>query len=205
MWRVMTGCHNDITLSFLLAGHTKFGPDWCFGLFKRRFCRTRVDCLADIVQVATAASSTGILTPQLCGDEAGNMLIPRRDWMAFLSEWFWKLMGLKKFHHFQFKASREVLCRENVASEVTIFNLLKGPAALPDTLPTIIQPSGLSQQSKEYLFQEIREFVYQDYQDLVCPEPSQSSSKAPAPPAPIAPAKSSTSTATSTATTRTPG
>ena len=48
--------------------------------------------------------------------------------------------GLKKIHHFQFKASGEVLCRENVASEVTIFSLLKGPAALPDTQPTIIQP-----------------------------------------------------------------
>ena len=147
------------------------------------------------MQVATAASSTGILTPQLCGDEAGNVLVPSRDWTAFLSEWSWKLVGLKKFHHFQFKTSGEVLCHENVASEVTIFNLLKGPAALPDTLPTIIQPSSLSQQRKEHLFQ-IREFVDQDYQD---------STKTPAPPAPKHPAKPSTSVTTSTATTRTPG
>ena len=205
MWRVMTGCHSDITLLFLLTGHTKFGPDWCLGLFKRRFHRTRVDCLADIVQVTKAALSTGILTPQLGSDEAGNVLVPSRDWMAFLSEWFRKLVGLKKFHHFQFKASGEVLCCENGASEVTIFSLLKGPAALPDTLPTIVQPSGLSQQRKGYLFQEIQEFVNQDYQDLVCPESPQSFTKAPAPPAPEDPAKPSTSAATSTATTRTPG
>ena len=95
MWRVVTGRHN-ITLSFSLPGHTKFGPDWCLGFFKRRFRRTRVDCMADIVQVATAASSTGILTPQLCGDEAGNVLVPSRDWTAFLSEWFWKLVGLRR-------------------------------------------------------------------------------------------------------------
>ena len=201
----MTGCHSDIALLFLLAGHTKFGPDWCLGLFKRRFHRTRVDCLADIVQVTTAALSTGILTPQLGSDEAGNVLVPSRDWMAFLSEWFQKLVGLKKFHHFQFKASGEVLCCENGASEVMIFSLLKGPAALPDTLPTIVQPSGLSQQRKGYLFQEIQEFVDQDYQDLVCPESPQSFTKAPAPPAPEDPAKPSTSAATSTATTRTPG
>ena len=31
MWRVVTGRHN-ITLSFSLPGHTKFGPDWCLGL-----------------------------------------------------------------------------------------------------------------------------------------------------------------------------
>ena len=95
MWRVVTGRHN-ITLSFSLPGHTKIGPDWCLGFFKRRFRKTRVDCMADIVQVATAASSTGILTPQLCGDEAGNVLVPSRDWTAFLSEWFWKLVGLRR-------------------------------------------------------------------------------------------------------------
>jgi len=29
---VMTGQHDEIPLSFLLAEHTKFAPDWCFGL-----------------------------------------------------------------------------------------------------------------------------------------------------------------------------
>ena len=31
-WRAITGRHTDITLSFLVVGHTKFSPDWCFGL-----------------------------------------------------------------------------------------------------------------------------------------------------------------------------
>ena len=30
-WRVMSGLHKNITLSFLVVGHTKFAPDWCFG------------------------------------------------------------------------------------------------------------------------------------------------------------------------------
>ena len=33
-WRAITGRHTDITLSFLVVGHTKFSPDWCFGLLK---------------------------------------------------------------------------------------------------------------------------------------------------------------------------
>ena len=36
LWRVLTGLHNNITLSFMIAGHTKFSPDWCFGLLKKR-------------------------------------------------------------------------------------------------------------------------------------------------------------------------
>ena len=37
MWRVMTGLHKEIQLSFLLVGHTKFAPDWYFCLFKQLF------------------------------------------------------------------------------------------------------------------------------------------------------------------------
>ena len=41
-WRVLAGLHDEIELSFLVVGHTKFSPDWCFGLFKRAFRRTKV-------------------------------------------------------------------------------------------------------------------------------------------------------------------
>lgn len=36
LWRVMTGLHCAIEYNFLLAGHTKFSPDWCFGLVNRK-------------------------------------------------------------------------------------------------------------------------------------------------------------------------
>ena len=32
MWRVLTGLHREIKISFLPVGHTKFASDWCFGL-----------------------------------------------------------------------------------------------------------------------------------------------------------------------------
>ena len=42
MWRVLTGRHKRITLSFMLTGHTKFSCDWCFGLFKWLFRKEEV-------------------------------------------------------------------------------------------------------------------------------------------------------------------
>ena len=36
LWLVMTGRHKNASLSFMLVGHTKFGPDRFFALFKRR-------------------------------------------------------------------------------------------------------------------------------------------------------------------------
>ena len=36
LWRVMNGLHEEINYNFLLPGHTKFAPDWCFGLLKQK-------------------------------------------------------------------------------------------------------------------------------------------------------------------------
>ncbi|KAL0964106.1 hypothetical protein UPYG_G00318760 [Umbra pygmaea] len=38
-----TQIHHRLDLHFLIAGHTKFTPDWCFGLIEEGFRKTRVD------------------------------------------------------------------------------------------------------------------------------------------------------------------
>lgn len=48
MWRVLTEQHEEITISFLPVGHTKFFPDAGFGMLKRKFRMTKVGCLSDI-------------------------------------------------------------------------------------------------------------------------------------------------------------
>ena len=39
-WRTIVGLHWSILYSFLVAGHTKFSPDWCFGLAKQASRKT---------------------------------------------------------------------------------------------------------------------------------------------------------------------
>ena len=51
IWRLANGFNEKASISFMLAGHTKFAPDWCFGLFKRQYRRTLVSSLKDIEQV----------------------------------------------------------------------------------------------------------------------------------------------------------
>ena len=63
MWRVLTGRHKQITLSFLIVGHTKFSPDTCFGLIKRLYRRTYVGCLDDISKMVS--NSSVVNKPQL--------------------------------------------------------------------------------------------------------------------------------------------
>jgi hypothetical protein len=42
MYRVLSGKHKSITLSFMLVGHTKFSPDGYFGLIKKKYRRSKV-------------------------------------------------------------------------------------------------------------------------------------------------------------------
>ena len=69
----MTGLHKSITLSFLVVGHTKFAPDWCFGLLKKQMRMTKVGTLTNIAKVVKESATVNV--PQLCGAEVGSVLV----------------------------------------------------------------------------------------------------------------------------------
>ena len=177
MWRVLTGLHHKITISFMVVGHTKFAPDGCFGMLKRTFCKTEVSSLTDIEQVVQ--SSLVVNECQLVGSQAGNVIVPVRDWANFLSPRFCRLVGVKQYHHFHFSTSFCGVAKLQKHSGATEDEqlLLKDPHWKPDAadLPPVIQPTGLSLERKQYLFEKIREFCREDTRDLVCPNPSQAS------------------------------
>lgn len=59
VWRVGTGKSTKCSLSFMLAGHTKFTPDCFFGLFKRRYRHCNVCTLDDVCRVVLSSTVTG--------------------------------------------------------------------------------------------------------------------------------------------------
>ncbi|XDV33088.1 hypothetical protein PO909_003653 [Leuciscus waleckii] len=169
----MHGKHQSITLSFMLAGHTKFAPDAMFGLFKRKYRNSKVDCLADIENVVRKASPSGVLIPQLCGDEAGNVIVPMFGWDTYLLQFFRKLPSIKSLHHIDCRADGTVMCKTLSESEPVTHKLLKcNLADVPCEKPATLKPEGLREERKKYLFHDIREFVAENYRDLVCPDPN---------------------------------
>ena len=80
-WRVMVGLNDNITMSFLIVGHTNFSPNWCFGLLKRAFRRTRVGCLDDIARVVE--KSANVNHAQLEGTQDGKTLVPTYTWAEY--------------------------------------------------------------------------------------------------------------------------
>lgn len=177
-WRVMTRKHVTISVNFMPPGHTKFAPDWCFGLLKRKFRRSEVHCLDDLCEVVHQSTPVKkVNVPQIVGTERGDVVVRSYDWQGFFGRHFKTLIGMKKIGHFRFSAEQPgtVLYRETLADVEVAFPLVPNVQAVPNDLadtPAVIPPPGLSQDRRRYLFCSIREFVRDGAKDIVAPDPN---------------------------------
>ena len=154
-WRILCGLNKKITLSFLIVGHTKFSPDWCFGLFKQLYRRTKIGCLNDVAQVVER--SAVVNHAQLIGTQDGQVIVPMYDWAEFFDSPFQQtaLKGIKTMHHLTFTDSKPgvVVVRDSINSAERELKLLQDKKWKPraHTLPPVIPPPGLSLERRSYL------------------------------------------------------
>ncbi len=173
-WRVLKQLHANVQLSFLLTGHTKFAPDLYFGLFKRRLSISRADCVKDVARIALEATSISqSITPVLVGTEQGETFIPTYDWSSFFHSGK-TVPQITKQHHFRMTSLEPgvVGYREFENSQEKSTTIFAPSAFRKNTLPTIIDPIGLSPERRKYLFNQIRPYIKCKYQNLVCPNPA---------------------------------
>ena len=170
-WRTILDLHKSVKYSFMVAGHTKFAPDWCFGLLKKSTQRTFISSLYDIAQAVQESSNVNVA--ELVGLHDGSLLINSYQWTAYLGQYFKKLPSIKKFHHFRFDSAQPgvVFCKEFDDTPEIAHNILREKNSLPppDNLPDVLQPAGMTRERREYLFKEIREFCRPGTEDLVAP------------------------------------
>ena len=103
----------------MISGHTKFSPDWCFGLLKQKLRRTAVNCLADLVDVME--KSADINHAQLVGNQSGERLMPIYDWATHFNNHFKAIPNIKRFHHFHFnKASPRIVQIREFSNSPTV-------------------------------------------------------------------------------------
>ncbi len=172
-WRCMTGRHTKATISFLVVGHTKFAPDWCFGLLKQLYRRTKIGRLSDIARIVDESAVCNV--SQLNSGEDGTTIVPVFDWTSFFATRMKKLPGIKKFHHFHFDSAKagEVLVKERSNSAEICHELLKEPwTPDPQTFPEVVLPKRLSIERQWYLYEKIAPFCPHDSVDVTCPLPS---------------------------------
>jgi hypothetical protein len=174
-WRVMTGLNHYIEVSFMMVGHTKFAPNWAFGLLKQKFRRSKVSCLQDLVRVVN--DSATINHAQLVSSEDGTLFVHQYDWASFFSQHFRRQAfdGTKSLHHLVFTASMPGIVQVRTESDAPVrrISALKNNTTWkpsPNIMPNEILPPGLSRERKQYFFDKIREFCPEESKDIVCPQ-----------------------------------
>jgi hypothetical protein len=159
----------------MVPGHTKFKCDGSFGLIKKLYRKTRVDCLGHVVEVIKRSSPAGLNKAQCYEGGKGFQYL---DIKAILGIYFKKLNGLQKYQHFLFKASNlGVVKTQEVANGTFIeFNLLKTRKTdifeeIKALSILVLTPPPLDYKRQEYLYQNIRPFVRDEFKDITCPKP----------------------------------
>ncbi|XP_069108896.1 LOW QUALITY PROTEIN: uncharacterized protein [Argopecten irradians] len=175
LWRVIVGLHVGIQYSMMIAGHTKFDPDWHFGVWKLRWRSSNAESLEEVARTVTTSSRSGHNIPQLVQDEEKPVIF--RDWKCYLKQYFKPLKNLTKYHHFLVESTKpgEVLCKEVGDSLPVSVNLLKRKEILPsaEDEPEEIMSKGLDPSRQWYLYDNIREFVKSESsKNNTCPKPT---------------------------------
>jgi len=168
LWRVMTGRHRSIRMSFLITGHTKFSPDWCFGLIKKRLRRTQVDsmgCIASVVESSSTSNSAHVIGP-----DPSTASVRFFKWTEFLSKYFRKVKDIKAHQHFHFSQAGLVIKKFSNSEEVPL-SLVKTEVP-QEAMPETTELPGLDNKRQKYLYNEIRPFVREEFKDTVCPKPA---------------------------------
>jgi len=177
MWRVMTGRHKSVKFCFLPVGHTKFSPDWAFGMMKRKLRHTKVSSLLELKQCFEASSPvSGVNVACLVGSEGGEVYVPVRDWQTFLmSELNYKhIAGIKNNHYFSFHSEHPGQVEIKEHSEAPVSRICMTAVSTPcSEKPAKITPDGLSHDRKLYLYEKIRQFCSDETKDIFCPEPTE--------------------------------
>lgn len=165
------GRHESISLNMMVAGHTKFAPDWHFGVFKVKWRDSDAETMDDIARVVTSSSRNGHNIPQLVNDHQKPVVF--YEWRNFLSPYFKTLPGLSEFHHFTCSASEPgvVYCKKFANSEPVLKPLLKIQPP-EDTLPAVKTTPGLDAARQWYLYEQIAQFFKcNESRNKVCPKP----------------------------------
>ena len=157
MWHTLRGLHKKITISFMVAGHTRCLVDGCFGLFKQKFRRPDVFTLEQLAHVVDSSASCNVA--QLLA----NSGVVWRNWDTFLQQHFLKIAGVSKAHHFMFDATKPelVTVKDRVDAPARKVFLLKTSKEVINEagLPEIIPAGGLTVERQRCLHKDIRPHV----------------------------------------------
>ena len=169
MRRVLTGLHQTIKLHFMITGHTKFSPDACFGLIKRKFRKSDVSSLDDLACVVKESASWSVpkMVVPSCLPEIG----PRSSPPAWMVSSNTITFASSETIQGQSSARRLLWRRRKSACCYGFRGIHLQWTNLHPSLPMVFHLSGKNISTNV--------FVSIDARDLVCPNPAKPSHQPP--------------------------
>ena len=165
LWIVVTNQHSEITLSFIIPGHTKFSPDWCFGLLKE-YWWTKVGGLIDLCGVVNDSAAVNIAQPTR-GWECCHHLRLAGILLPVLHKGEGHQEAAPSMVHVCFTFVKERAGSTEVKRSIQKDKNWKLKA---EQLPPILPPTGISLQWQWHLYGE---FFPDHLKDMTCPQPGE--------------------------------
>ena len=147
VWRVITGKHKNITLSFMRVGHTRCLVYGHFGLIKKIYRQCDTDTLTQMAEVVQRSSTNN--APQLFDWQW-------REWDSFFPIYFKRIPLITKYRHFRMSSSKSgsVFVRKSWNSEEPVVIILKQGETIAKVkgarLPRTLLPAGITEERKKY-------------------------------------------------------
>ena len=176
----MAGLHDNIELSFMIVGHTKFAPDGYFGLIRKYYRHSNIYTFEDLVETIVSSSENGHNTCQFSENLDTTKQLVYRDWSPWLLKFFDKLPDITSYRHFKIVKNKPgtVCLKTAIDGDETEIKLLKRDVPFGKNrnfrLPPKIYPKGLSLERQWYLYEQIRAYIPNEQdKDTTCPKPTE--------------------------------
>jgi hypothetical protein len=164
-WLIMLKWYDDITVSFMIPGHTKFICDSFFGKIKKVYWKTKINTMDDIEQVVNISAEGN--TAMRYKDSLGWVWY---DFNNFLKPNFKSLPNIKQYHHFRFSNSVDDIGKVYVSTksggEETPFLLLNNNNFNANEELNTISTISLTNERKNYLYTKVRQHIDDPYKDV---------------------------------------
>lgn len=160
-------------LKFMIRGHTHCTIDGGHGIIKKEWRKRTVFCIEQAAQVIQESSP-------IAGTQHAVILKPECffDWERLLTKFFKKLPNLLSFQEFEMDATRPGIIRyrkhqRQSWKETSLFKKTPKFSSLQKLQETLIQLKrpGISEQKQKHLYEKVRKYLPEEFQDIVCPKP----------------------------------
>ena len=171
---VQLGFLKHIELKFMIRGHTHCSIDGGHGIIKKEWRKCNVFNIEQAAQVILESSP-------IAGTQYATILRPENffNWEFFLEKCFKKLPNILSFQEFEMDATRKGILRyrarqKDIWQETQLDKKrLQDFSSMQNVQDALIQlkPPGISEKKQKQLYEKVRKYVPEEFQDSLCPKP----------------------------------